>query len=635
MERWPTDLKTLVKEDGERTAHKRSWDLSVLFVAGNQWLSYDNTSRQYATARPRTSGTSRVTVNLLLNIYRNLLSRLAINYPSIAVVPATADAEDSTKAKSMELLLEYHWQQSEMKEIITELIKNMLVMGTSALHSFYDPDKDVVKTEAVSSYDLFFEDGVRSPDESSFVAIRTFHTKRELKIAYPDKEIEIDGAEDVSPMAGPTGYAKPKNRVEVFEFYWRDGRHAIAIGNTYLFREDDYPVEPFPVQVIRYTEIPTRLWGLGLIQPLVDLQWFYNKARTQLLSNVELMGNPKWLIPKTAGVDNASFTDKAGEKIYYNAAGGEPRMIQPVPLPGYILDNLTRIQAEMSDVSGIHSVSLGKRAVNVSSGAAIQTLADKDMSQLASTQAAIERAIRNVAKTIFLLMKAHYTKSKMIRMMDDLGGIIHQEVNATDILEDPEVFIQAGSLFRREAHDRDAKVLEMFNLGLLEKEQVVSELSFRTANSGVSEKVRALHHAQEMLGAAIKGMSIEIYSTDDLKTFERVFHEFMQTENYYSLDKERADYISDIYLSIITHSQGEQAFQEAMFKRKVFPRQQMPGINDRNKAASLALQQSDAAFNQLLGEQVGSAQQTGSVEDAVSRSAQRGEALISPIEGGM
>ena len=141
MERWPTDLKTLVKEDGERTAHKRSWDLSVLFVSGSQWLSYDNTSRQYATARPRTSGTSRVTVNLLLNIYRNLLSRLAINYPSIAVVPATADAEDSTKAKSMELLLEYHWQQSEMKEIITELIKNMLVTGTSALHSFYDPTR--------------------------------------------------------------------------------------------------------------------------------------------------------------------------------------------------------------------------------------------------------------------------------------------------------------------------------------------------------------------------------------------------------------------------------------------------------------------------------------------------------------
>ena len=368
---------------------------------------------------------------------------------------------------------------------------------------------------------------------------------------------------------------------------------------------------------------------------MIDLQWFYNKARSQLAQNVELMSNPKWLIPKTAGIDNASFTNKAGEKIYYNAAGGEPRMVQPVPLPGYVLDNLTRIQAEMSDVSGIHSVSLGKRAVNVSSGAAIQTLADKDMSQLMFTQDAIERAVRNMAKSIFLLVRAHYTKPKMLRMMDDLGGVIYEEIRNTDILEDPEVFLQAGSLFRRQAHDRDAKVLELFQLGLVEKEEALRELSWRTANRKVSEKVVALHHAQDILGATIKGLAIEIYSTDDLDAFQRVFHEFMQTEKYYSLEKERADYIADVYLSIITHGQGEESYEEAMYRRKVFPRQQMPNISDREKAAGLALQGSDMAFNQLLNEQMGAAQQTGTVEDAVSRSAQREEALISPVKGGM
>ena len=271
----------------------------------------------------------------------------------------------------------------------------------------------------------------------------------------------------------------------------------------------------------------------------------------------------------------------------------------------------------------------------MSSGAAIQTLADKDMSQLMFTQAAIEKAVRNMAKTVFTLMRAHYKKPKMIRMMDDLGGVIYEEMHSTKILEDPEVFLQAGSLFRREAHDRDAKVLELFQLGLVEKEEVMRELSWRTANRKVSEKVIALHHAQELLGAAIKGMSIEIYATDDLAAFERVFHEFMQTDEYYSLEKERADYIADIYLSIITHGQGEEGYEKAMFQRKVFPRQQMPGVTDRQKAAGLALQGSDMAFNQLLNEQMGAAQQQGTVEDAVSRSAQRQEALISPLEGGM
>jgi hypothetical protein len=635
MQTWPKDIQRLITDKGDRSAQKRAWDLCVLFVSGNQWLTYDQSIQQYEIARAGRQNASKVTVNLLLNVYRNILSRLSVNYPSIAVIPATPDAEDSAKAKSMELLLEYYWNQSEMKDVITDMIKNLLVMGTSGLHTYYDPDRGVVTTEHISAYDLFFEDGVRNPEESSFIAIRSYHTKHDLKIAYPDMVEQIEGAEEVSPQTGPTSSERTKNRVELHEFYWRDGRHCIVMGNTYLFKEEDYPVDPFPIQIIRYTSIPMRLWGLGLIQPLIDLQWFYNKARTQLVQNVELMSNPKWLVPKTAGVDNASFTDKAGEKIYYNAAGGEPKMVQPVPLPGYVLDNLTRIQAEMQDVAGIHSVSLGKRAVNVSSGAAIQTLADKDMSQLMFTQAAIEKAVRNMAKTVFTLMRAHYKKPKMIRMMDDLGGVIYEEMHSTKILEDPEVFLQAGSLFRREAHDRDAKVLELFQLGLVEKEEVMRELSWRTANRKVSEKVIALHHAQELLGAAIKGMSIEIYATDDLEAFERVFHEFMQTDEYYSLEKERADYIADIYLSIITHGQGEEGYEKAMFQRKVFPRQQMPGVTDRQKAAGLALQGSDMAFNQLLNEQMGAAQQQGTVEDAVSRSAQRQEALISPLEGGM
>jgi len=333
MEPWPKDIQRLVADKGSRSAHKRAWDLSVLFVSGNQWLTYDQSVQQYEIARAGRQASSKVTVNLLLNVYRNILSRLSVEYPSIAVIPASPDAEDSVKAKSMELLLEYHWNSSEMKDTITVLIKNLLVMGTSAFHTFYDPDKEVVRTEAISAYDIFFEEGVRSPEESSYIAIRSYHTKHDLKVAYPDMVDAIDGAEEVSPQTGPTASERTKNRVELHEFYWRDGRHCIVMGNTYLFKEKDYPIDPFPIQVVRYTSIPTRLWGIGLVQPLIDLQWFYNKARSQLVQNVELMANPKWLVPKTAGIDNASFTDKAGEKIYYNAAGGEPRMIQPVPLP--------------------------------------------------------------------------------------------------------------------------------------------------------------------------------------------------------------------------------------------------------------------------------------------------------------
>ena len=201
MQTWPKDIQRLVTDKGDRSAQKRAWDLCVLFVSGNQWLTYDQSIQQYEVARAGRQNASKVTVNLLLNVYRNILSRLSVNYPSIAVIPATPDAEDSAKAKSMELLLEYYWNQSEMKDVITDMIKNLLVMGTSGLHTYYDPDREVVTTEQISAYDLFFEDGVRNPEESSFIAIRSYHTKHDLKIAYPDMVEQIEDAEEVSPQA--------------------------------------------------------------------------------------------------------------------------------------------------------------------------------------------------------------------------------------------------------------------------------------------------------------------------------------------------------------------------------------------------------------------------------------------------
>lgn len=631
---FPTDMKgQILNSDSDKRGNRRAWDLAILFLQGQQWLSYDVNLGRYELSRPRSGANVHATVNLLLNMYRNILSRLTINYPSIAVVPATPAPDDVTKAKATELFLEYHWSADELKNTLSLGFSYLLSMGTCALHTYYDPGKKRVTTDAHSAYDIFFEAGVSMPDESEWTAIRTYHTKAALKKAYPDHSKKIDEASMTRLDDRPTGQAIPADRVELYEIYWRDGRHGILMGDTYLFKEEDALVDPFPIQIIRYTVVPTRLWGLGLIEPLVDLQWYYNKARSQVIQNAELMANPKILIPKTAGVPTNSFTDRPGEKIYYNATGGKPEMMVPSPLPGYIMDNMSRIQAEMGDVAGIHSVSLGRRAVNVSSGAAIAELASKDLSQLEITQSFIEDAAKNVAKLVCLLAKAHYSEGKYVKMMDEYGSVIHREIQNEDIVDNPEIFIQAGSLFRKEAHDRDAKVLELFNLGLIDKEQAMYELSFRTSNAQVSEKVQALAHAQEILDGVKRGMMVEIYATDDLDAFSRVFKDFMRSDEFYTMPVEMQDYVSDVYTSIIAFGKGQQAYQMGMTQRKVFPREIEAGTSMQQTAMESALPESNIAQQQVGGEAVRNASEALAVEDSVSRMAAGTEANISPFGG--
>ena len=631
---FPTDMQAqILSSDSDKRGNRRAWDLAILFLQGQQWLSYDGNLGRYELSRPRSGANVNATVNLLLNMYRNILSRLTINYPSIAVVPATPAPDDVTKAKATELFLEYHWSADELKNTLSLSFSYLLSMGTCALHTYYDPSKKRVTTDAHSAYDIFFEAGVSMPDESEWTAIRTYHTKTALKKAYPDHSQKIDDTSMTRLDDRPTGHAIPADRVELYEVYWKDGRHGILMDGTYLFKEEDALVEPFPIQIIRYTVVPTRLWGLGLIEPLVDLQWFYNKARSQVIQNAELMANPKILIPKTAGVPTNSFTDCPGEKIYYNATGGKPEMMVPAPLPGYVMDNMSRIQAEMGDVAGIHSVSLGRRAVNVSSGAAIAELASKDLSQLEITQSFIEDAAKNVAKLVVLLAKAHYSEGKYIKMMDAYGSVIHREIKNEEISDNPEIFIQAGSLFRKEAHDRDAKVLELFNLGLIDKEQAMYELSFRTSNAQVSEKVQALSHAQEILDGVKKGMMVEIYATDDLDSFSRVFKDFMRSEEFYTMPVDMQDYVSDVYTSIIAFGKGQQAYQMGMKQRKVFPREIEAGTSMQQTAMESALPESNAAQQQVGGEAVRNASEALAVEDSVSRMAAGTEATMSPFGG--
>ena len=604
-EKWPGNLKSRVSESkSDRIKEERSWDLSLLFLSGNQWLTYDENLRQYELTRPRRGQQTRVTVNLLLNVYRNILARLSVAYPSIVVLPASPSPEDIVKAKSSEIALQYWWQAQKVKDTVEQAIEHILSCGTVALHTYYNPSSKSVELEAVSPYDIFFEPKVTSPEMSDWIAIRRYHTKEQLIDAYPDHKEEIKKSSESSEGSGDGDLERrvPNNRLELYEFYWRDGRHAVVLGNTYLFKEDKVPGGIFPVRIIRYTQIPMKLWGLGLIQPLIDLQWYFNKGRSQILQNTELMGNPKWLIPKSAGVSSKAITNVAGEKVYYNMAGGKPEMIAPVPIPSYLIDNLRSLQAEIMDVAGVHSVTMGKRAVGVVSGKAINALAERDLSQLQTTQSNIEKGLRDTARCALVLMAHHYTESKMVSMMDNLGSVVWKELKGTNIIKNPEVFLEAGSLFRHESGDRDQKVLEMLQMGLIPPDEALRELSFRTGNAQVAEKVQALSHAEDILEAATRGFAVEIYNTDDIGAFKKVFGDYMKTEEYYKMDPERQEYIADIFVSLETSGMPEEAYQQAMMMRKVFPRQQPPVGNLRDKLLTAQAPGSEMAEMQVMGE---------------------------------
>ena len=607
------ELKDIVSKlsdaKNSKSTHEREWDLNQRFLQGQQQITYDRNLQSYTQRR----GSSNVpTINQLLPIYRTVTSKLSASYPGIVVLPSSPSKDDIIKAQASEAALRYYWKQQKVEVIINKIVEYLLIFGNAGMLSYYDPDKDLICTKAVKPFDIFYDSGLADVEDALWVAIRCYYSKADLIEAYPDfkDKIEKYSSGNAGNSSQQNNYANsnyvPPDKVDIYEVYMKDGRFGFLLDDTYLF-EGEMPENIFPFQHIKYTDIPNRLWGLSMLSPLIDIQSYYNEARGQILMNVKTMANPKWLIPKNSGVAPNAITSAAGEKIYYSPAGGTPQQVPAAPIPAYVIDNIRQLQAEMMDVAGIHSTTLGKRATGILSGKAIETMTAQDVSALQITQNNIESACAEMAKVILVLMKEFYTEPKMYRMLDNGGRVIWHQIQGTNIVDDPEISIEAGSLFQDKAEDREARTIALFQAGLIDKELALKELTYRTGNGFMVEQLEGMAHARDMLEAVRLGAAIEIFATDDLESFKEVFGEFIRSRDFYELPAERQDYIRDILIAASTPI-GSEGTQQAMDIKKnisVFPRSDINNLGNAQVAMMgmnspiAAAQQTEAAVNTM------------------------------------
>lgn len=545
--------------------YRLRWDQCCSYLYGNQTpgqhMGMSEDPKAYNGKK------RRVQPNQILNLRRHITATLVTDYPAIAAIPSTDSPDDIAKSRASETAIRYYWQQAKIRETLREAIQWLCDTGTVALHTHYHTSKKSVVTEVVKPYDLRFEPYSSKPDESAWIGVAKYVRMEDLIAAYPEhEEVLREKAQPAAMVYGTGPQSRPTNRYELVDVYHRDGTHQVYSAGILLW-EGLTPGERVPVQVIRYTEVSGYLWGLGLLEPLLAMQDLYNEARTQIRANSRLIGNPKILTPEDGDVKATAFTDKPGERITHKP-GFAPSYLSPVPLPEYLVSEPARILSEMYDISGTYGTSLGKRTTGVSSGVAIQQTQQNATQQLQLTQDAIENAVKEMAMDVLILMRAYYTEAKMIRMLDRSGKLVWETLDATNLQDDPEIFLEAGSLFRSEAQDRDAKTMSMFTAGLLTAEQAKRNLSYRLEPLQITDQLAGLRYATEVLEtlksagdleAMGKQVSFKPKSTDDLEALETVLGSFMRQPEYYQLpDSSQAaiDYAHDAVLRVKMAPQG-------------------------------------------------------------------------------
>tara|TARA_R110002020_G_scaffold264832_1_gene479590 strand:- start:20327 stop:22285 length:1959 start_codon:yes stop_codon:yes gene_type:complete len=629
-----------------KSRYERVWDLISEFLRGNQWLDWNDGVRKWETAK-NYKGNNFLTINRLLPYYRAAYSRLALGVPGVAVLPATESTADITKAQVAQKAAMYWWHQEGIPKKANQGSKWLAKYGTYAIHVYYNTDdgEDIynptgegnVTCDFFSPYDIFFEPDVSTVKESRWIALRRFYDREDLINLYPkekNKIKDIPPADDVDSKGKIFTKRNPDDRLAVYEWYWRDGRHAITSGRVYLEQSKKY-FDPkfFPISIVHYTDVEYDVFALGIMESLIPLQWSYNKSRTRTVRNLDKLGHGKVLAPRGCKINLKEWNDRAGGILHYNAAAGRPEVWSPkVNIPAEI-DHVARIQAEMDDLSGIHSVSRGKQVPGIRSGRAIDSLAELDAADMTLTQDSIVDAFTNMFKVALHLMAKHYPKNKIMKMFDIFGEAMFTEIRATDLVTNPDVHIKANSLFRDDAEDRQNKILSLVESGLITKEEAGEAISLHLgADTKVMQRIQGMHHAKFLLRDGIlKGHPIKIFISDDIKAIQTVFTEYMRSDEFYEQPEEIQLYIGNVIAAISTHGLPDENYQKAARFTQVWPRQPDPMVKNPIQPSSVIATQGSAGRQQVAEQQGLLAKDVSDVETQEARMAQRREANISPL----
>lgn len=515
------------------------WALAERFLAGDQSIGVQRNGGLF-TLPAKAYGTSAAMFNILMPFFRSKIAILDISFPDVAVRPVTPSSDDIRKAQSTRLAVDYLWDVKSVERVAKRAIAMCVRTGTSGIQTYYDHDKEDFCIRAKSTYDIRFEAGAVNDDEAFWKACRTLWKKDQALKAYPEHEEAIEravvtaqGANDTRrPNYSATMDQVPKDSVEIWDVYCKNGAHGVWCGDTWLDHKE-YPKGSDPLVIFRYEELPDRIYGQGLIWPLIDCQRVFTRTLQRTIDMVESMANPVWLNPTTSGVSRNSFNNIIGGVIPYNMAGGKPTREQGTEVPQTVFELLKFIQSIMQDIASSHNQSLGKRAVGVNSGKAISELSSNDQDQMTFTEWSIGNGIATLLKTLVIYAKSTWTEAQMVKSFSNYAGVEYQELQATDLVDEPDVAFELETLFKHRIEAREQDLWQKVQMGVVLPPEATQRILDRAWGMDSAKAMMRSFKAKTIVEMVKAHMPLEVYPTDPLKEVLEQLDDYMMQPEFY------------------------------------------------------------------------------------------------------
>lgn len=334
------------------------------------------------------------------------------------------------------------------------------------------------------------EDGL---DDAEWIIEEAVYSKRYVYEHYPlaaKMAIEPDSDSIAgiaeSRMPGVVNAAGGEPQGICLREYWcrptasePKGRHIVWTKNGQVLLDEDNPYPWLPYVMFRGVPVPGRFWPSSVTEQLISPQTELNKRKSQIAENAQRVGNP----PLMKSSINADFDWQGlpGEVLDFQDTGSPgaiPQFLNVPEVPGYIREDIDRIEQSIREISGQHEVTSGAVPAGVTAASAINLLQEADDTRLGPDIADMENALAGLGQRIVYLIARFYTDQRVIRVAGTDGRWEFVAYRKGMLPDDQGVEVQAGSGLPQSKAAKQAAIQEVLNM-LVQSQVKLSEQDLR------------------------------------------------------------------------------------------------------------------------------------------------------------
>ena len=267
-------------------------------------------------------------------------------------------------------------------------------------------------------------------------------------------------------------------KIDYYE-YWAKPTKSAPAGVLAIMLDNQVVVHgPYPKEEYPHGELPfipaapmslnqAISGAISRISQARPLQREYNRLRSQIAENVDVMGNAVIMAPRTAKLRYKTLDNGAGNIIEYDGPVGKPTREPGVPMNSQVFVYLNETKMAIDNIFAFHEPSRGVAPRNVDSGKGLEALQSADIYHLGPIVSEFERADERVVFQMLTLATANYPNGKMLNVVGSDYEWTLYEIDKNQLLGKFNVIIKPNSTMPVDK-DREALLtFQMWQTGLL------------------------------------------------------------------------------------------------------------------------------------------------------------------------